>query len=241
MSASSAPLAPWECEGSEKREAVRGIFAQIAPHYDRMNSIMSMSLHGMWRQAGLRAVGLRPMDQVLDLCCGTGDFLVSALRRLGQGGKATGVDFCAPMLSLASKKAPQARLALADACRLPFRAGSFDVVTVGWGLRNLADLDAGLIEAARVLRPGGRIVSVDMAVPRNRLIRGVSRWLGVAVLPRIGAMFGSKTAYEYLPRSTQAFATREELAAAFQSAGFRGVGWKDLMLGNICVHWGIKE
>lgn len=181
------------------------------------------------------------MDQVLDLCCGTGDFLVSALRRLGQGGNATGVDFCAPMLKIASQKVPRARLALADACRLPFRGESFDVVTVGWGLRNLADLDAGLREAARVLRPGGRIVSVDMAVPRNRIIRGVSRWLGVAVLPRIGAMFGSKTAYEYLPRSTQTFATREELVDIFNSAGFGGVRWKDLMLGNICVHWGIKR
>lgn len=123
---------------------------------------------------------------------------------------------------------------------MPVRAAAFDSVSVGWGLRNVSDLDAAFAEAFRALKPGGRFVSLDMARPANGMVRGVSRLIFERLSPWLGGLFGAKEAYAYLPQSTLRFATREELRAAMERAGFVSVGWKDFMLGNICMHWGQK-
>lgn len=217
------------------------MFAEIAPNYDRINGMMSLSLHRRWRAHAVSLLNLQPGDAALDVCCGTGDFLVPLRNAVGGGGMAVGADYCAPMLDIASKKTGSKRLALADACALPVATGRFDALTVGWGLRNLADLDAGLREAARVLKPGGRMLSLDMAIPRNPAVRAVSGLICGSVLPVLGRLFGSKEAYTYLPKSAEQFATREELRAAFESAGFEDVRWKDLIFGNICIVWGRKR
>ena len=131
--------------------------------------------------------------------------------------------------------------ALGDACRLPIGSALFDAVSVGWGLRNVPDLDAALAEAARVLKPGGRFVSLDMARPRNAVVRRAAEFALRRVLPLLGKLFRLESeAYAYLPESTLRFASRETLAAAMRRAGFVDVATRDLMLGNLCVHWGRK-
>ncbi len=240
MAVTTAEKAPWQAEGAEKREAVRAMFAKVAPHYDRVNSLMSLAMHRRWRARAVKLLGLRIGERALDVCCGTGDFLVPLSRAVGSAGLAVGIDYCPQMLALARSKLPGSRLALGDACALPVSSSSFDAVTVGWGLRNLADLDAGIAEMVRALKPGGRFASLDMARPRNRIVRAVSGWVCGALLPWIGSLFGSREAYTYLPKSTERFASREELTEAFERAGLIEVRWKDLMFGNICIHWGRK-
>ena len=237
-----AERAIWQEEGTGKRTAVQGMFAEIAPTYDRLNSIMSLRLHHRWRSYAVSKLNLQPGDSALDVCCGTGDFMAPLQRTVGSQGKVFGVDFCLPMLEVARSKlqTPNSKLALGDACQLPIQADSVQAVSVGWGIRNVPDIDGAHRELFRVLKPGGRFVSLDMAVPRNPLIRIPSQFVGKILLPRIGALFGKTKAYTYLPKSTQRFKSREELKSSMEQAGFKDVGYKDLFFGNICVHWGQK-
>jgi demethylmenaquinone methyltransferase/2-methoxy-6-polyprenyl-1,4-benzoquinol methylase len=232
--------APWKVRGEEKREAVREMFAEVAPTYDRINGIMCVGLHRAWRRAAVRVLDLSEGDAALDVCCGTGDFLVPLVGAVGSGGKVVGVDFCAPMIELARQKVDEPRLSVGDACRLPIRGLIFDAVSVGWGLRNVPDVDTALDEAARVLKPGGRFVSLDMARPKSAVMGRVSEWVFHRVVPLIGRVFGKAEAYTYLPKSTLQFLSREQMAAAMERAGFRDVKWRDYFFGNVCMHWGVK-
>jgi demethylmenaquinone methyltransferase/2-methoxy-6-polyprenyl-1,4-benzoquinol methylase len=150
------------------------------------------------------------------------------------------MDFCVPMLEQASKKSLP-NLAQGDAVQLPLQTASVDVVTVGWGIRNVPDIDAAHREIFRVLRPGGRFVSLDMAIPRNPVVRAGSRFVSKHILPRLGARFGAQTAYTYLPESTERFWSRDALADSMRKAGFVEVDFADLMFGNICHHCGRKK
>jgi demethylmenaquinone methyltransferase/2-methoxy-6-polyprenyl-1,4-benzoquinol methylase len=261
----------WRREGEGKRAAVRGMFADIARGYDRMNGLMSFGLHHRWRAFAVRQLWLHEGQRVLDVCCGTGDFMLSLRKEVGSTGQVFGVDFCLPMLEGAQEKlrapsalppapshrptepsqsstdgAPRRRegessLALGDACRLPVASDAFDGVSVGWGLRNVPDLDAALGEAYRVLKKGGRFVSLDMARPRNPIVRKAAEFALRRALPLLGKLLRlGDEAYAYLPESTLRFASRETLAAAMERAGFVDVAYRDLMLGNLCVHWGRK-
>ena len=229
----------WNAEGAQKRAAVQGMFADIAPSYDRLNAWMSLSLHRRWRTCAVRMLDLKPGDRALDVCSGTGDFLPPLRAAVGEGGSVTGIDFCAPMLAQAKTKSA-AGLALGDACQLPVAANVVDAVTVGWGIRNVPDIDAAHAEIARVLRKGGRFVSIDMAQPRNPLIRAVSKFVFNTVVPRLGALFGKTEAYRYLPKSTERFSSREQLAASMERAGLTDVRYTDLFFGNLCIHYGRK-
>lgn len=231
---------PWNAQGEEKREAVRRMFAQIAPTYDRMNGLMSLRLHRRWRRIAVASLTLQPGSTVLDLCCGTGDFLMPLRHAIGPEGRLVGSDFCLPMLDLARSKDTRATLTLADACALPYREGSFDGVTVGWGIRNVTDVDAVHRQILRVLKPGGTFVSLDMARPRARLLGATSEWVFQRVVPFLGRWIGQAEAYRYLPESTRRFMTRQELAESMTDAGFVDVGWRDLFFGNICLHRGRK-
>lgn len=230
----------WNADGADKRAAVQQMFADIAPTYDMCNSMMSLRLHHRWRAYAVSLLELAPGSAVADVCCGTGDFFGPIRRAIGSEGTLLGIDFCAPMLELASAKDGRAGRALGDACQLPLQTASVDAVTVGWGIRNVPDIDAAHREIHRILKPGGRFVSVDMAVPSNGLVRAMSRFMTLRMLPKLGSVFGKKDAYTYLPRSTQAFRTRLELKESMDAAGFTRVEFHDLFAGNICVHLGVK-
>jgi demethylmenaquinone methyltransferase/2-methoxy-6-polyprenyl-1,4-benzoquinol methylase len=240
VSARLTDRTPWTAQGEEKREAVRRMFAQIAPSYDRMNGLMSLRLHRRWRQIAVDSLGLPAGATVLDLCCGTGDFLVPLRRAVGPQGRVFAGDFCLPMLDRAREKDDSAALALADAGQLPYASDTFDAVTVGWGIRNVPDVDRVHGEIARVLRSGGTFVSLDMARPRNRLFGSASEWVFHRLVPLLGQWMGHAEAYRYLPESTRRFMTREELAESMTRAGFAEVAWRDLFFGNVCLHRGRK-
>lgn len=235
----SAGKAPWTAEGEEKRNAVRQMFAEIAPTYDLCNGLMSLALHRKWRAYAASRLNLKPGDFVLDACSGTGDFLVPLRKLVGDSGKVIGADFCLPMLERAKDKPADVRL-LSDASAMPIRSDSFDGVTVGWGIRNVPDVDAAHRELARLLKPGGRFVSLDMAKPRNKLMASICGWFFNTAIPLLGTLFRQRRAYTYLPKSTAKFLGREELKASMERAGLTDVQYRDLFFGNICVHWGRK-
>ena len=237
-----AETAIWTTEGERKRAAVGGMFGSIARGYDRMNGLMSLGLHHRWRGFAVSRLDLQEGDRALDVCCGTGDSMLPLRRAVGEKGRVVGVDFCLPMLEGAKTKLGTPEIALGDACRLPIASGLFDAVSVGWGLRNVPDLDAALREAARVLKNGGRFVSLDMAQPRNPVVRRLAGFALRRALPILGRLLKlDADAYAYLPESTLRFASREALKTAMRNAGFEDVAYRDLMLGNLCVHWGRKS
>ncbi|MEI7576234.1 MAG: ubiquinone/menaquinone biosynthesis methyltransferase [Armatimonadota bacterium] len=230
----------WEAQGDEKRREVQGMFSAIAPSYDRANALMSFNLHQQWRKFAASKLMLREGDTVLDLCTGTGDFLPIHRSLVGGAGILLGIDFCPPMLVRAANKDAEATLSVGDACSIPLANRSVEGVSVGWGIRNVPDIDQAHSEIYRVLKPGKRFVSIDCAEPQSALIRVATSILRTPMLGFLGKLLGSQEAYKYLSESTARFKTREELAASMQSAGFIDVHYKNLMLGNICVHWGTK-
>jgi len=217
------------------------MFSEIAPTYDLLNGIMSLSLHHAWREECVRIIGLREGESALDLCCGTGDFLKPLRAAVGPKGLLLGADFALPMLEVAGQKPTPADLFLGDACRLAVRTNAVDAVTVGWGIRNVPEPDLAHQEIYRILKPGGRFVSVDMAQPRNPFVRRVSRILFNTLVPWLGSLFGKTKAYTYLPKSTSRFMTRLELKDSMERAGFADVKYRDFFFGNICAHWGVKR
>ena len=230
----------WEAQGDERRREVRGMFSAIAPSYDRANAFMSFNLHQRWRKFAAAKLKLKTGDTVLDLCTGTGDFLPIHRTFIGQEGMLIGIDFCAPMLSKAVSKDREATLSLGDACSIPLANNTADGVSVGWGIRNVPDIDQAHQEIQRVLKSGKRFVSIDCAEPESSIIKAATSVLRTPMLGFLGKLMGSSEAYKYLSESTARFKSREELAASMRSAGFIDVHYKNLMLGNICVHWGTK-
>lgn len=229
----------WQTDGADKREAVRRMFGDIAPHYDLVNFLMSLSMHGRWRRAAVATLDLHEGDAALDVCCGTGDFMSELRRAVGTQGRVFGVDFCRPMLEVARSKGV-GPVGLGDACELPIRSETVDAVTVGWGIRNVADIDKAHSEIHRVLKPGGRFASIDMARPRNRWMRGICETVCWKIVPWLGSVIGRCEAYTYLSESTRRFWTREELKSSMERAGLSEVGFRDLCFGNICIHYGKK-
>ena len=235
--------------GKDKAEYVAALFGRVAPRYDLLNNLMTGWRHGRWRRRTLDALGpLPPRAAVLDLCCGTGDFLLLLAERLGPGGRLVGVDFCAPMLSRAADRLAAAgmgdrvRLLEGDVTRLGMLAdASFDLATVGFGLRNVANLDAALKEAFRLLRPGGVLASLDLSWPA----RGIRRAVGLAylrwVLPRLAWLVGAPPDdYRWLARSLQDFPDAEELAARLRGAGFARLEVRPFGFGLVAAHLASK-
>jgi demethylmenaquinone methyltransferase/2-methoxy-6-polyprenyl-1,4-benzoquinol methylase len=229
--------------GPEKRAYVREIFEAIAPTYDRLNRIISLRFDQRWRR---HAVGRLSWERLpegiyLDLCAGTLDFGATLARRPGFRGRIVGADFVPAMLRLGRGKAARLTPVGADALELPFGDAAFDGAMLGWGLRNLVDLDAGLAEAARVLRPGARLVILDMALPPARWLRALYQFYFRRVLPRIGRLISRHaTAYTWLPASTQAFPEPPELARRMAAQGFTEVSYA-LFMGGVCaMHVGTR-
>ena len=219
------------------------MFTAIAPTYDRLNRIISLRFDQRWRRFAVRRLGWerKPAGLYLDLCAGTLDFGATLTRERGFSGRIIGADFVPAMLRLGRAKSPRLSPVTADALELPFPDAAFDGAMVGWGLRNLTDLDAGLQEAARVLRPGARLIIVEMTLPPGRRLRSLFQIYFRRVLPRIGRLISKHTtAYTWLPESTQAFPPPDELAHRLETNGFTGV-WYHLFLGGVCaLHVGTK-
>ncbi len=212
------------------------MFDSIAPVYDRLNTIMTAGLDGRWRRAAVRAAALRPGDSALDVACGTGKLSADLARRVGPDGSVTGIDFSSEMLALASTACAdlrQVHFEQGNALALPFADGSFDAATIAFGLRNLASFERGFAEMARVVRPGGRVVCLELALPRpawfGRFYWAVFR----AFAPIAGRVFGGSTAYRYLPASLGGFPDPDELAATMRAAGLRRVTVRRLALGAV--------
>jgi demethylmenaquinone methyltransferase/2-methoxy-6-polyprenyl-1,4-benzoquinol methylase len=230
--------------GPEKRAYVRDVFSAIAPTYDRLNRIISLRFDQGWRRYAITRLGWerRPDGIYLDLCAGTLDFAATLARTPGFLGFVAGADFVPAMLRLGRSKAARVAPVTADALDLPFPDGSFDGAMVGWGVRNLVDLDAGLAEAARVIRPGGRLVVLEMALPAHPLLRRFYTVYFRRVLPWIGRRISKHTtAYTWLPESTFAFPEPPEFARRLEAQGFRDVSY-ELFLGGVCaLHVGTRE
>jgi demethylmenaquinone methyltransferase/2-methoxy-6-polyprenyl-1,4-benzoquinol methylase len=219
--------------GTLAPEEVRTMFDRIAPVYDAMNRAMTLGLDRKWRRLTAEAV-VTPGARVLDACCGTGDLALADARA---GGRVTGVDFSGEMLARAERKAPEFDWVQADAAALPFPDASFDAVTVGFGIRNLADLEGGLRELARVLVPGGRLGCLEITRPRGILRPFFRLWFD-GLVPVAGKVLPGGAAYSYLPASVRRFPGPEDLAGAMEEAGFAGVGWRLLGGGIVALHVG---
>jgi demethylmenaquinone methyltransferase/2-methoxy-6-polyprenyl-1,4-benzoquinol methylase len=222
---------------------VRGMFTAIAPRYDFLNHLLSLNVDRSWRRAAVARLGweARPDGVYLDLCAGTLDLAAELARRPGFRGRVLGADFAVPMLARGRNKAARAVPVGADALALPFPDAAFDGALVGFGVRNLADLDAGLAEAARVLKPGARFVILEFATPRFAPLRAAYLFYFRYILPAVGRMVSKhRDAYTYLPESVLAFPEPAALARRFSAAGFSGVGF-ELLTGGICaVHHGTR-
>jgi demethylmenaquinone methyltransferase / 2-methoxy-6-polyprenyl-1,4-benzoquinol methylase len=231
-------------DSEEFATEVRGMFDRIAGVYDLMNSAMTAGLHHQWRERAVDRAQVGPGSDALDVCCGTGDLALELRRRIGPDGRVVGSDFSEPMLELARRKSGDEGLPVefgwADALDLPYGDGSFDAVTIGFGARNLADLDKGLAEMARVLRPGGHLVILEITRPqREPLSSFYSLWFD-RVVPVIGTLAGDSDAYNYLPNSVRTFPAPERLAAMMEAAGFTEIRWLLLAGGIIAIHSATK-
>jgi demethylmenaquinone methyltransferase/2-methoxy-6-polyprenyl-1,4-benzoquinol methylase len=228
--------------GSERARYVQGMFSRIAPHYDLMNRLMTAGQDVRWRGEVIRRAALRPGAALLDLGAGTGDLAQEALRQQ-PACRPIAADFTLEMMLVGHTRAEAGRIAwsAADALHLPFPDQSFDAVVSGFLLRNVSDLRRSLSEQFRVLKPGGRIVALDTTrPPRSRLTPLINFHLHT-VIPALGQMIsGSRDAYSYLPDSTEAFLTAEQLAERMQAVGFTQIGFQRRMLATVAIHWGVK-
>lgn len=230
--------------GADKRKYVRGMFTAIAPRYDLLNHLLSFNIDRRWRRQAVARLHWQrvPQGRYLDLCAGTLDLAAALGEEPGFAGRVVGVDFVRRMLELGREKSSAVLPINGDALDLPFSDASFDGATVGFGVRNLADLDAGLREAARVLRPGARFVILEFTTPRRQPLRGLYLWYFRYVLPFIGRLVSKHTtAYTYLPESVLSFPGPDELAARMRTAGFEDVDVQ-LLFGGICaIHTGVRR
>jgi demethylmenaquinone methyltransferase / 2-methoxy-6-polyprenyl-1,4-benzoquinol methylase len=222
--------------GTLPPEGVRRMFDRIAPVYDAMNRLMTAGLDRRWRRETAEAV-VRPGDLVLDVCCGTGDLALAAEQA---GGKVTGLDFSEPMLERARAKSPDIEWISGDALALPFAEGSFDAVTTGFGLRNLASAEQGLAEMRRVLRPGGRVSILEITRPRGLLAPFYRLWFD-GVIPLAGKVLPGGAAYSYLPASVRRFPDPQGLAKLMDEAGFDEIRWRLFGGGIVALHTGVAR
>lgn len=220
--------------GTLAPQDVRSMFDRIAPVYDTMNHVMTAGLDRAWRRLAVEAV-VRPGDRVLDACCGTGDLALAAER---EGGIVTGLDFSPKMLERARRKSSSIAWIEGDVLALPFADASFDTATVGFGARNVSDLEGALRELRRILRTGGRLAILEITQPRGVLRPFFALWFD-HVVPLLGKVLPGGRAYAYLPASVRRFPPAEELAALLERGGFEGVTFRLLGGSIVALHAGV--
>ncbi len=220
------------------------MFTDIAPRYDLLNRVLSLNTDRSWRRRAVANLGWRtaPAGRYLDLCAGTLDLAAELARQDGFQGLVVGADFVVPMLRLGVAKQDGLRAVGADALDLPFPAATFDGCMIAFGLRNLADVGAGLAEMARVLKPGGRLVSLEFSLPTIRAVRSLYLVYFRHVLPRVGRLVSKHTsAYSYLPASVQDFLQPSQVSAQMSRSGFTSVRHRSLTLGVAALHTGVRR
>jgi demethylmenaquinone methyltransferase/2-methoxy-6-polyprenyl-1,4-benzoquinol methylase len=216
---------------------VRGMFAEIAPRYDLVNRMLSGGIDVWWRHVTVSRAAPPHAGAILDVCTGTGDLALAYRAKCGPGVRVVASDFCRPMLDRGIEKSAKTGAAIewveADAMALPFPVATFDLVTVAFGLRNIADTSRGLAEMARVCKPGGRLAILEFSLPRNSVIRNAYLWYFRRVLPFIGNTVArnASDAYTYLNQSVEAFPAGESLATIVRAAGFERVDMVPLSFG----------
>jgi demethylmenaquinone methyltransferase/2-methoxy-6-polyprenyl-1,4-benzoquinol methylase len=223
--------------GAERADRVNALFARIAPRYDLINDLQSFGLHRLWKRRVISLARVQPGERALDLCCGTGDLAFALARR---GAQVTGLDFSEPMLAVARRRAARegaVTFSQGDALKLPFADAGFDIVTVGYGLRNLASWEAGLAEMKRVARPGGRLLVLDFGKPDN----AQWRWLYFAYLrlfvPLLGLAFcGDAHAYAYILESLKHYPAQRGVAARMRDLGLAEVRTVNLLGGVMSIN-----
>jgi demethylmenaquinone methyltransferase/2-methoxy-6-polyprenyl-1,4-benzoquinol methylase len=221
--------------GTLEEGQVRAMFDRIAGFYDVMNSVMTAGLHHRWRERAADLARVGPGSRALDVATGTGDLAIALARR---GGEVVGTDFSEGMLARARAKAPEVRWEEANALALPYPDGSFDAATVGFGARNFSDLSRGLGEMARVVRPGGRVVVLEITTPtRPPLSVFFSLWFD-RIVPVLGRVAGENEAYTYLPSSVKRFPDPHALGGLMVAAGMHDVRWILTAGGIIALHSG---
>jgi demethylmenaquinone methyltransferase/2-methoxy-6-polyprenyl-1,4-benzoquinol methylase len=235
--------------GDQRAAKVRDLFSRIAPRYDLINDLQSFGLHRYWKRRVVRLARPQPGLRALDLCCGTGDLALALARR---GAEVAGLDFSEPMLATADRRfhatrdtrhaSPAPRFVRGDAQRLPFSDHSFDIVTVGYGLRNLANWETGLREMRRVANPGGRLVVLDFGKPDNALWRGLYFGYLKLFVPWLGRVFcGSAGAYAYILESLQHYPAQHVVAGKMRELGLVNVTVFSLLGGAMSINYGEKR
>ena len=219
--------------GTLPADGIRSMFDRIAPVYDLMNRVMTLGLDQRWRRLAVRLT-VRSGDRVLDGCCGTGDLAIAARK---VGATVVGLDFSPAMLVRARRKAPELEWIQGDLLELPFEDASFDAATVGFGVRNVSDLERGIAELRRVLRPGGRLAILEITTPRGPLKPFYKLWFDI-LIPVAGRILPGGKAYTYLPASVRRFPGPDALARLIETQGFTGVEFRRLAGGIVALHTG---
>ena len=220
---------------------VRAMFDRIAGFYDAMNSVMTAGLHHYWRERAADLAELRPGGRALDVATGTGDLAVELAGRVGPAGEVVGSDFSERMLELAREMAPGLRFEHGNALALPYDNDEFDAATVGFGARNFSDLPQGLREMSRVVRPGGRVVILEITTPERPPLSWFFRLWFDRIVPLMGRFAGDSEAYTYLPSSVRRFPNARGLGAAMTAVGLVDVRWLLTAGGIIAIHSGTVE
>jgi demethylmenaquinone methyltransferase/2-methoxy-6-polyprenyl-1,4-benzoquinol methylase len=223
----------------EHARRVREMFARISQRYDLLNHLLSANVDRRWRRILIEKLrpAVSPAARVLDVACGTGDLSIGLFEKTGA--TVIGIDFCRPMLELARRKNSQLAFVEGDALQLPFADASFEAVTIGFGLRNLASVERGLSELGRVLKPNGSVAILEFSKPVVRGFRAIAAAYCTRLLPRIGGLVsGSRSAYEYLPDSVSRFPDQETLAHMMREQGFDKVAFQNLTGGIAALHTG---
>lgn len=229
--------------GEQRAAQVNRLFATIAPRYDFINDLQSLGLHRRWKRRLAQLAQVRPGDQALDLCCGTGD-IAFALAKCGA--TVTGLDFSAEMLAVAERRNPQSavrnpQFQQGDAQKLPFADKTFDVITVGYGLRNLASWGAGLAEMVRVAKPGARLLVLDFGKPDNALWRALYFGYLRVCVPVFGLLFAGKaSAYAYILESLQHYPAQRGVEARMRALGLTGIRVENILGGAMSINFGVK-
>ena len=221
-----------------KKENIQQMFDGIAPSYDRLNHMMSLGVDRVWRRKAVKELVDGSCQMILDIACGTGDSTIELAKRAGSGSTVTGVDISAAMMEPLMRKAAKAgvhdriHLKVADGAALPYQDGSFDAVTCSFGIRNFEDKGKGLREFLRVLKPGGKMVILELSVPQKKRLRRIYDLYFMHFMPWLGGLVsGDKAAYRYLPASVHAFPAPEVFCKMIANAGFRDIRFRTLSFG----------
>ncbi len=244
--ANSSAADPVAAKGTLPEQQVQAMFDRIAKRYDLMNTVMTAGLHDEWRVRAADVADVGPGSHVLDVATGTGDLAIELAKRVAPGGSVTGVDFAEEMLAVARTKQTSVLAGVdaevvfeqGNALDLKYDDDMFDAVTVGFGVRNFSDLAAGLTEMARVVRPGGKFVILEISQPQKPPLSYFYKAWFDGLVPFIGKFAGEDSAYTYLPNSVKRFARPSELAGVLADAGTTNVRWIALAGGIVTIHHG---